>query len=117
MAVKEVLIKLINNKDRIVINLCFWSLICFNILLYCFTCFQMFIYDGGTYDPKSYYEIRTMAMAHNIFISTILKSWLYGILFAFPPIWSYFFTRQINLNAILIQLLPILIIVGLAFFS
>jgi hypothetical protein len=72
----------------------------------------MFTYDGGTEDVKVYYEIRDINMAHSVFLQYILISWLYGLLFASPLIISWLFVRKITLNAVMLQLLPILVMLG-----
>lgn len=117
MCKNNLFFKIMNNKEKIIIFCCFWGMLCFNILNACLSTYFIFTYDGGIHDPKSYYEIRTVEMAREIFLQNIFKNWLYGLMFYFPPVWSYFFTKRLNFNAILIQMLPLLIIIGAALFS
>ena len=109
---KNLFTKIWKNRENIIILCCFWSILCFNILNVLAAIYSIFTYDGGINDPKTYYEIGTVAMAHKVFQQDIFKRWFYGLLFYFPLVWSYYFTKHINLNAILIQLLPLLTILG-----
>ena len=110
-------LKIVNNRANIIVFCCFWSVMVFNILCFFSFCFHLFNYDGGINNPKSYGEIRTFDMAHNMFMGDIIETSLYGLLFAFPIIWNYFFIARINLIAILMQLIPFLISLGIALFS
>ena len=112
MSFKDLCIKVIQNRDSIAAHLCFLGMLCFNLINVFLSCFFMFTYDGGTEDVKSYYEIRDINMAHNIFSDYILHTYLFGLLFAFPLAVSLLFVRKITLNAIMLQLLPILVILG-----
>ena len=103
--------------EKIVIKICFYATLCFNFLIYCLSIYTLFTYNGGIDEPKIYGEITTISMAQNVFLKSILLNYLWGIIFSFPLLWSYFFIKRINLNAILIQLLPILIVVGCSLFQ
>lgn len=103
--------------EEIFSSFCFWSLVCFNVLNVCLSGFHMYAYDGGIYDPKSYYEIKNLQEAQETFLQNMFESWVFGILFLFPPVWCYFRTKRINLNAILMQLLPLLFIIGRMLFE
>ena len=59
-----------------------------------------------------YYEIRDIETAHGVFLQYILTSCLYELLFAFPLLISWLFVRKIEINAVMLQLLPILVILG-----
>ena len=117
MSVQNLMKQIILNKEKITAHTCFWCLLCFNLLLLINGIYQMLTYDGGTENVKIYYEIKDITEAHHIFLYNQLSSFLYGLLYAFPPVWSYFFTRRINLNAVLIQLLPTLVCLGIICFS
>lgn len=117
MSMENLLIKIWHNREEIIIRCCFWGVFCFNVLSVCLSLFNMFTYDGGISDAKTYYEIKTVVMAQRIFFQNMIESWLYGLLFSFPLVWSYFYIKHINLNAILVQLLPILTIAGMALFG
>lgn len=104
--------KVIKNRDKIIANMCFWGMLCFNFLNVCLLCFFMFTYDGGTENVKAYYEIRNIETAHGVFLQYILTSCLYELLFAFPLLISWLFVRKIEINAVMLQLLPILVILG-----
>lgn len=112
MSVKDLCIKIIRNRNRIAAHLCFWGMLCFNLLCLSLAIYTMFTYDGGTEDAKVYYEIRDINMAHDTFSGFILQSYLFGLLFAFPLIISWLFVRKITLNAVMLQLLPILVMLG-----
>ena len=114
---KNVFTKIMNNKDKIVTLVCFWGVLCFNIMMIYMTIYELFTYDGGMNDPKSYYEIKTLENAHNEFMQHTFLSWLCGLLFTFPLIWSCLFIKRITLNAVLLQLLPILAVSGMILFS
>lgn len=116
MFINNRLTKIWNNREELIIFCCFYGVVCFNIFMLGLCCYELFTYDGGVHNPKSYYEIRTVGAAHTIFLQNILNNWLSGLLFAFPLVWGYFFIRNINLNAVLVQLLPVLIIFGLLLF-
>lgn len=100
------------SKEKIVILLCFAVALCFNILMVFMAIYNLFTYDGGAEDAKVYYEIRDIETAHSIFLRQILMNLLYGLLFAFPLVISWLFVRKIGINAIMFQLLPILVILG-----
>lgn len=117
MSMKNVWVKIINNRENVAFFFCFWSIVAFNILCFVSFCFHLFNYDGGINNPKSYGEIGTFEVAHNVFVGDMVKTSLYGLLFAFPIIWNYFFISRINLNAICLQLIPYLISLGIALFS
>ena len=109
MDIKGIYSKTMRNKERTVIYLCFSEALCFNILCGCALCFYMFTYDGMA-DIKSYMDIKTTEMAHDFFLHDILLLFGRGLTFSFPLIWGCLFTRRINLNAILMQLLPVLLL-------
>ena len=117
MAVQNLMKQIILNKEKITAHICFLGLLCFNLLLLISSIYRMFTFDGDIVNIKEYIEIQNVAAAHNIFWHKMLTSYLYGLLFAFPLVWSYFFTRKINLNAVLIQLLPTLVCLGIIYFS
>ncbi|MBR3675655.1 MAG: hypothetical protein IKN71_00770 [Alphaproteobacteria bacterium] len=112
MSVKDLCIKIIRNRNRIAAHLCFWGMLCFNLLCLSLTIYTMFTYDGGTEDAKVYYEIRDINMAHDTFSGFMLREYLLGLLFAFPLLISLLFVRKITLNAVMLQLLPILVMLG-----
>ena len=72
----------------------------------------MSTYNGGTEDAKVYYEIRDIETAHSIFLQQILLWYFLGLLFAIPLLISWLFVRKIEINAVMLQLLPILVILG-----
>ena len=112
MSFKDLCIKIIQYRNRIVAHLCFWGMLCFNFLFLGLTIYTMFTYDGGTQEPKVYYEIRDINMAHDTFSGFMLNEYLFGLLFAFPLVVSLLFVRKITLNAVILQILPILVILG-----
>lgn len=112
MSLKNLCVKIIRNRNKITAHLCFWGMLCFNLINVFLSCFFMFTYDGGTEDAKVYYEIRDINMAHDIFSDYILHTYLFGLLFAFPLAVSLLFVRKITLNAVMLQLLPILVMLG-----
>lgn len=117
MFIKNLPIKIWMNREKIIILCCFWSVLCFNILNVLAAVYSLFTYDGGSSDTKTYYEIKTVIMAQKTFQKNIFEHLFYGLFFYLPLIWSYYFTKHINLNAILIQLLPFLIVLGFALFG
>ncbi len=112
MSVKDLCVKIIRNRNKITAHLCFWGMLCLNLLCLSLTIYTIFTYDGGTEDAKVYYEIRDINMAHDTFSGFILQSYLSGLLFAFPLTVSLLFVRKITLNAVMLQLLPILVMFG-----
>lgn len=108
---------MMRKMEEIFLSFCFWSLVCFNVLNICLSGFHMYTYDGGIYDPKLYYEIKNLKVAQETFLQNMLESWVCGILFLFPLVWCYFLTKRINLNAILMQSLPLLLIAGVVLFE
>lgn len=112
MVLDSLCLKIIRNRNRIVAHLCFWGMLCFNFLFLGLTIYAMFTYDGGTQEPKVYYEIRDINMAHDTFSAFMLNEYLFGLLFAFPLVVSLLFVRKITLNAVILQILPILVILG-----
>lgn len=111
MTLKNIFTILMNNKERIVVVTFFFGMLALNVLVVLAALFNMFNYDGGTEDVKLYYEIRSVEMAHDVFFKHIIGCFVYGVLFAFPLIWSLYH-RKINLNGVLVQLLPLLISLG-----
>ena len=117
MGIKKLSAIILNNWEKFIVQCCFWGMLSFNALIFCLLCYHMFNYNGGINDPKSYYEIITIEMAHNAFLKEMVETWMHGILFSFPLIWSCFFVRSINLNAILVQIFPLVISIGLILFN
>ena len=117
MFIKNLPIKIWMNREKIIILCCFWSVLGFNILNVLAAVYYLFTYDGGSSDTKTYYEIKTVIMAQKTFQKNIFEHLFYGLFFYLPLIWSYYFTKHINLNAILIQLLPFLIVLVFALFG
>lgn len=112
MSLKSLCVKIIRNRNKITAHLCFWGMFCFNFLFFGLTICTIFTYDGGTENAKVYYEIRDINMAHDTFSGFILSEYLFGLLFAFPLTVSLLFVRKITLNAVMLQLLPILVMLG-----
>lgn len=117
MLARKLIKQIVLNKEKITAHICFGSLSCFNLLLLINSIYRMFTFDGDIVNIKEYVEIQNITAAHNIFLHKMLASYLYGLLYAFPLVWSYFFVRRINLNAVLIQLLPTLVCLGIIYFS
>ena len=112
MSFNDICIKVIRNRNKITAHLCFWGMLCFNLLCLILTIYTIFTYNGGTENAKVYYEIRDIETAHDTFSGFILNEYLFGLLFAFPLAVSMLFMRKITLNAVMLQLLPILVILG-----
>lgn len=116
MSVKKSAAKIKKEKKKIEVLCYFWGALCLNVLNICLLIYAMFTYDSAIGRAQAF-GIRDAGVAHSVFSSAMLVYWLNGLLFCFPLIWCFFFTKKIDWQAVLMQLLPILVIAGFVLFS
>ena len=56
MAMQNLMKQIILNKEKIIAYLCFWCLLCFNLLLLISSIYRMFTFDGDIVNIKEYIE-------------------------------------------------------------
>ncbi len=107
--VRSIYQSFMQNKRKIIAQICFYGALTFNVLLYCLVLCRLFGYDGGVNDVKTYYEIKNIAMAKDMFFNELAVSFFYGVLFGVPTVYARRFVRRIDFKAIFVQILPTLI--------